>query len=119
MPFEDNYVYVQVSSTGVAVTDTVHVFLFACLSPVPAPHGVAPVAVPALGNVSDVYPPADAAKPVAPWVRVGEAPTVIRKVGPAQPVTARFTWSPNNDFADKDVALLAICTTPTPAPACT
>jgi hypothetical protein len=112
VPFETNFVYVQVSSKGVAVTETVDVHLFARLSPVPAPHGVAPVAMPALGNVSDVYPPTDPTKPVAPWTRIGTSAVTIKKVGPGQPVVARFTWVPDATFADKDVALLAMCTTP-------
>ncbi|MEP6999777.1 MAG: hypothetical protein ABI969_04825, partial [bacterium] len=112
VPFETNFVYVQVSSMGVAITETVDVHLFARLSPVAAPHGIAPVAVPALGNVSDVYPPTDPSKPVAPWTRIGTTPVTIRKVGPGQPVVARFTWVPDATFADKDVALLAMCTTP-------
>ncbi len=112
IPFEDNYVYVQVNQAGVSEADVVHVFLFAAISPFAAQHGTAPVAVPAIGTVQDFYPPADAAKPVAPWVRVGQSPSVLRKVGPAKPVVARFTWVPDDSFVGRDVALLAMCTTP-------
>ncbi|MGQ0648980.1 MAG: hypothetical protein ACT4P7_15600 [Gemmatimonadaceae bacterium] len=112
VPFEDNYVYVQVSQGGVATTAVVQVHLFAAISPVLAPMGGAAGAGPANGNVAHLLPPPDTANPHAPWRRIGTLPVSLRNVGPGQPVVARFTWVPDETQRNTDVALLAILSTP-------
>jgi hypothetical protein len=86
-------------------------------SPVAAPAGAAAVPIPALGPIAQFYNP-PTFDPTAPvgvvgsnWQRVAPKVT-LPPVAPGEPVVARFRWIPPAVTGGKNIALLALCTSP-------
>lgn len=118
VPLVTNSIYVQVHNAGREPARYVVVHLYVRQSPIAAPLGPAPVPLPVvagadLGEVADFYNFPNF-EPVAgaSWARAGE-PQTLEMVAPGNPVVARFDWAPPATLAGQNVALLALCESPT------
>ncbi|HKJ03550.1 MAG TPA: hypothetical protein VJ997_13875 [Longimicrobiales bacterium] len=117
VPLAENFIYVQVHNSGSSPVTDAEVHLYFMDSPVAAPAGAAAVPIPALGPIAQFYNPPSFDPTAAVgvvgsnWQRVAPKVT-LPPVAPGEPVVARFRWIPPAVMAGKNIALLALCTSP-------